>query len=313
MWYRLQPAALRALLTINVVVYVVWQLPLKFIPSVYAFVMGHLALNPAVPQVFLEPWQFITYNFLHLGVGLGGFLHVLFNMLWLVWMGRDYEELHGKEGLLSVYLLGGIGGGLLSVAVNGIPLLSATVIYGASASVLAIMTALAIRHPYKKISLFFFPPIRIIYLVAIFLAFDLLFLGASNTAIAAHAGGALSGFLMATLEKQGRDLSSWTGFLFGDGRASRGRSSRSRSSSRPRPDKDAPFMERLEGWLASRQKPKAEEDQDRGEREPRRHARILPIDGGQAEVDRILDKISQSGYESLSEEEKKTLYEASQR
>jgi len=174
------------------------------------------------------------------------------------------------------------------------------------------MTALAIRHPYKQIALFFFPPIRIIYLVAIFLAFDLLFLGASNTAIAAHAGGALSGFLIATLEKQGRDLSSWSGFLFGGG-SSRSRSRRGRSASTPRSSEDAPFMERLEGWLAARQKPNAKEEDERSEQEPRRHARILPIDGGQAEVDRILDKISQSGYESLSEEEKKTLYEASQR
>ncbi|GAB5521989.1 MAG: rhomboid family intramembrane serine protease [Rhodothermales bacterium] len=312
MWYRLQPAALRALLTINVVLYVVWQLPLKFIPPVATFVLEHLALNPAVPQVFFEPWQFITYNFLHLGVGLGGFLHVLFNMLWLVWMGRDYEELHGKDGLMAVYLIGGIGGGLLSVAVNGIPLLGASVIYGASASVIAVMTALAIRHPYKQVALFFFPPIRIIYLVLIFLAFDLLFLGASNTAIAAHAGGALFGFLMATLEKQGRDLSSWTGFLFPDGRS---RSSRSRSSSRSshaRPDPDAPMMERLETWLAGRKKPS---DEDETEPTKRRGPRpvMSPTKAGQAEVDRILDKISQTGYESLTDEEKQTLYEASQR
>ena len=71
-------------------------------------------------RVWFEPWQLVTYNFLHLSPGLNGLLHVLFNMLWLVWIGREYEYTYGAHKLTSLYVLAGVGGGLLSVVLHAL-------------------------------------------------------------------------------------------------------------------------------------------------------------------------------------------------
>ena len=103
------------LLMVNGGAYLLWQVLLIHIPPVRAFVWDHLALNPDLPRVLFEPWQLLTYGFLHLEPGLGGLLHVLFNMLWLVWIGRDLEELQGPGRLFGLYLIGAVGGALLTV------------------------------------------------------------------------------------------------------------------------------------------------------------------------------------------------------
>src|SRR5690606_998413 len=108
-------------LTINVVLYVLWQFVLLIqVESVYVFVRTHLTLHPALPGLLFEPWQLLTYSFLHLEAGFGGFLHILFNMLWLFWIGKEYEELHGPHRLLSAYVLGAVGGALLTVLLHNL-------------------------------------------------------------------------------------------------------------------------------------------------------------------------------------------------
>ena len=296
-WYRMQPPALRALLTINVVLYVLWVLVLVHIRSTGSFVVDHLALNPSTTEIIFEPWQLITYNFLHLGVGFGGLLHILFNMLWLVWIGRDFEQLHGSHRLLAVYLIGGVGGGLLTLAWYAL-FPSPAIVYGASASVLAVLTAVAIFYPHKSIALLFIPfPIRLIHLVIAFLVLDLLLIAGSNTAIAAHAGGALFGFLYAKGERAGMDLSSWAQVFFG--RPARSRSSRSR----PTPERTPLFSrpKRRTGNSGARITPMPNRDDETPPRSP------------DTEIDRILDKISEQGYEALTSEEKRLLYEASKK
>ena len=80
LWYNSQPRAIRLLLTINVVVYLVWRLVLVHIDAAQLFVYMHVALNPGIPGILFEPWQLLTYSFLHLSGGMGGLLHILFNM-----------------------------------------------------------------------------------------------------------------------------------------------------------------------------------------------------------------------------------------
>ena len=110
LWYFSQPRAIRILLLVNVVMYLVWNLVLvHFLPTA-TFVYTHLALNSNWSEVVFQPWQVLTYSFLHLGPGLGGFLHILFNMLWLVWIGREFEQVYGAPRLFSIYVLGSIGG-----------------------------------------------------------------------------------------------------------------------------------------------------------------------------------------------------------
>lgn len=298
------------LLTINVVAYVVWQVVFIHIDAARAFVGQHLMLHPALPDLLFEPWQVITYSFLHLEPGFGGFLHVLFNMLWLFWIGKEYEDLHGPHRLLSAYVFGALGGALLTVVLHalfpGATLFSGSV-HGASAAVLGVLTTVAVRYPFKSIGLFLLGTVRLIYIVIGFLALDILFLAGSNTSVSAHLGGALFGFLLAKVEGGGTDLSGWARLFFpGSRRRGTGRRGGAGGSTG--------FFGRMGAW-------KTRGEPDKGEAPPRRPATVHPIRppveaprrAPQDEVDRILDKISDQGYEALTDEEKRILYEASKR
>ncbi|QXD15873.1 rhomboid family intramembrane serine protease [Rhodocaloribacter litoris] len=311
-WYRVQPRALRALLTINVVAYVLWQVLLIHFDVTRRFVVEHVALNPAFPGILLEPWQLVTYGFLHLEPGFWGLIHILFNMLWLVWIGREYEELHGAHRLLAVYLLGSLGGGLLTVFLHALfPSVGAFggIVHGASASVLAVLTVVAVTYPYKSIALLFIGTVRLIYVVIGFLALDILFLAGGGTSVSAHLGGALFGFLFARAEAGGIDLSSWARLFF--------RSRRPRRASTRRDMREGEgLLGQVEAWLASRRAERAGQPDgparpaSPGVREPLTDADGNSLEG---EVDRILDKISEQGYDALTDEEKRILYEASRR
>ena len=316
-WYRMQPPAIRALLTINVVIYVLWFLLFQHFDFMQNLFRNHLALQ-AEPATFLfQPWQLVTYSFLHLGTDLSGILHITFNMLWLVWIGRDYEELHGSHRLLAVYIIAGIGGGILSIVLQGLfpgfPSLRAAdaavsvYVHGASASVLGIMMTMAILHPYKSVGLLFLGTIRLLYIVLGFLVIDVLFL--RGNAVGAHWGGALFGFLFAKAESSGVDLSSWANYFFrGNSRSGRSSSGSSEGDS---------VLSKLENWLASRNGPKEPQPKKQPTRE--RTWRRTEVDvevietSKEDEVDRILDKISAEGYEALTPAEKKILYEASRK
>jgi hypothetical protein len=169
------------------------------------------------------------------------------------------------------------------------------VVYGASASVLGVMAAVATLHPNKSIALLFIGVLPLKYVVIGFLVFDLLINVGSGVAVTAHLGGALFGFLFARLQREG-----WT---FG------GTGSQARSSKKG--DGGGGFLGKLDAWLGNRTEK---------ETKPKRGTRridssltdvkvVSEVD--QKEVDRILDKISEKGYDSLSEEEKRILYEAS--
>jgi membrane associated rhomboid family serine protease len=306
-WYNRQPPALRTIITINVGVYVLSQFLLALAPGIYTFARAHLALHPVFPDLLFEPWQLVTYNFLHMGRDFGGLLHIAFNMLWLFWIGKEYEEMHGSQRMWTLYLAAGIGGGLMCALLSPIaPGIAGggpadIPVYGASASVLGVIMAVAILYPYKQIGLLFFGVVRLLYVVVGFLIIDaLLALTSTGTAVAAHWGGALSGYLFAKNERGSLPI---VGSLFG-----------TKKRSRRGGTENLGLLDRLERWLGGG---------DDQETEPARSTRTstkpsstsdgtsTPSDAEQ-EVDRILDKISEHGYEALSDDEKRTLYEASQ-
>lgn len=319
-WYYAQPVALRTLVAINVVAYLIWQIVLIHIGPARAFVWNHLALNPALPDILFEPWQLMTYAFLHLQPGMGGLLHIGFNMLWLWWIGRDLEELQGSHTLTAVYVYGGLGGALLTVMLHGAfpgSTIFSGVVHGASGSVLGVMAAIAVLYPFKSIALFLIGVVKIRHLVLGLLALDILFLAAGGTSISAHLGGAAAGFAFAKLQQMGTSTNGWARVFF-TGRGGGGARSGSRGGS---------TLERLEGWLASRGSKKEARGGGDGAGKPGRGgtvkaAKIIRMDGtvrdvekeepaATPDIDRILDKISEKGYDSLSPEEKKILYEAS--
>lgn len=308
-WYRIQPQALRALLTINVVIYVLWLLIFIHIDAAALFVHRHLALNPSLPRILFEPWQLITYSFLHLRPGFWGLIHIGFNLLWLYWIGKEYEELHGAHRLFAAYIFGGLGGGILTVLLHAaFPGIGAFggIVHGASAAVLGVITTVAVLYPYKSVALLFIGTVRLIYLVIGYLALNLLFLSGGSMSVSAHLGGALFGFLLAKAEGRGIDLSGWARIFFPGG----SRYAYTSSYSGYGEQKEGVF-ERIGGWFSSKK------EENSGPARVRTLHSGGPAEeengGDEDEIDRILDKISERGYESLTDDEKRALYEASRR
>jgi rhomboid family protein len=306
-WYASQPTGLRTLVAINAAAYLLWNLVLIWIEPVQVFVWLHLALNPGLPGILFEPWQLLTYAFLHLQPGFGGLLHVGFNMLWLWWLGRDLEELQGSHTLVAVYAYGALGGAILTVMLHGAfpgsPIFNG-IVHGASGAVLGVMTALAVLYPFKSIGLFLIGTVRLRHVVIGLLLLDILFLSSGGTSVSAHFGGAMAGLAFARLQQMGTDTTGWARVFFQSG----GRSRRPGGASK---------MDRAEAWLSRRRTRKGS-----GEITAR-VIRMDPRTGTTAsrvaetrteeapDVDRILDKISEKGYDSLTPAEKKVLYEAS--
>jgi len=298
-WYQAQPRAIRMLLTINVIAYLVWQLILIHFDPARSFVLQHVALNPTLPGILFEPWQLITYSFLHLSPGLGGLLHILFNMLWMLWVGREYEQMHGSHRLLALYVLGGIGGGLMTVILHsifpGIGPFGGPVV-GASGSVLGIMTAVGVQYPQKSIALIFIGTVRIIHIVFAFAFLDILFLYGGSTSVSAHWGGIAAGFIWARSMQAGVDLSGWAKLIYPSGSAQQG----------------GGILHSLETWFEgrSRKGSKSPPESGGGSTMSTVNESRSPS-SSREDVDTILDKISEKGYDALTTDEKKTLLDAS--
>lgn len=313
LWYRSLPQALRWLLTINVAAYLLWAIVFSHFAVTAGFALSHLAFHTPWQQFLLEPWQLFTYSFVHLGtpgLGLGSLMHVGFNMLWLYWIGREYEAMHGPARLLGVYVWGSVGGAFLSALAYA--LLPATllgspgaIIHGASASVLGVLAAVAFTYPQKRIGLFLIGNFRLVHLLAAFLVLDVLFRLGGTTAVFAHLGGALAGLLLVRLQQRGVDLTAWFEVFFS--RAS-GRRSETASGNRLRD-----WLTRTEQRIASkRATPKESVRTERTRRGTRLSTRAEDTRPSlDSEVDRILDKISEHGMESLTDEDRELLEKAS--
>ena len=280
------------LIYINVAVFVAVMLVNVFLQLFNVQIIGMLdsfALPASFGRFILQPWSLITYMFIH-----ADFLHILFNMLWLYWFGNLFLCFFSSKHLRGLYLLGGICGGLLYiVADNVFPYFALSVpvstLVGASASILAIVAATAYREPNYLIQLFLFGTIRLKYLALIVIGADLLFITSSNAGgHIAHLGGALAGLWFASSLSKGRDLTAWinrlTDAIF--------------SLFQKKTWQRKPKMKIHYGAQSVREK-----DYDYNAR------RKAQSD----EVDRILEKLKKSGYESLTTEEKKKLFEASKR
>lgn len=228
-----------------------------------------------VPSLAVQqPWTFATYMFLH-----GDFWHLAFNMLMLFVFGPAVEERIGSAAFAVYFLICGLGGSVLSLAM---PLFTTVgVVIGASAAVLGVAMAFAVFWPNAPIYIFPLPvPIKAKWLVMFLVAVNLLFIRAPDgVARFAHVGGFLFGFI----------------WLYVKGYT--------------------PFVERLIAAPRRKTKPRvlvhpsasdAAATQKRPKRKPRRKS------DGYKEVDRVLDKISQSGIDSLTPEERRFLDEMSQ-
>lgn len=243
---------------------------------------------PASPVRFImQPWSLLTYMFMHEGL-----LHILFNMLWLYWFGAIFLNMFSAKHLRGLYVLGGICGGVLYMVAYNVfpyfrPYIDHSFMLGASAAVLAIVVAAAYREPNYPIRLFLLGTLRLKYLALIVIGMDLLLITSDNAGgHIAHLGGALAGLLFAAELGKGRDLTAWINRAI-DGTA---------ALFARKPCK--PKMKVHYSNSSTRQK-----DYDYNARKKAQSD----------EIDRILDKLRKTGYEGLSDEEKKSLFDASKR
>ncbi|NUN08894.1 MAG: rhomboid family intramembrane serine protease [Ignavibacteriaceae bacterium] len=238
---------------------------------------------------FFQVWQIITYQFLH-----GGFGHIFFNMFTLWMFGVELEQIWGSKKFLSYYLLCGVGGGVAHLGLSEFLTGSVPPVIGASGAIFGIMIAFALMFPDRYIFLYFLIPVKTKYFIGFMIVLNLLAIDDRGSGVAhlAHIGGALTGLLFIILDKK-------TSFgmkdYFGSLRHRR-RDEFSRSSS---------YSANNSGYSSRYDDDERVEDvkyEDIGEE---------PIT--QEDIDRILDKISQSGYKNLTDKEKKILFEASKR
>ncbi len=269
------------LILINIVVFVVALLISVFclllqLPDPADYIIKEFLMLPSnLKTLAYTPWSIITYMFLHSGI-----FHILFNMLVLYWFGNLFVEYLGKQKFISTYFLTGIVGGLFYVlCYNIFPYFSNTVetskALGASAAVMGIVFATATLLPNYSIVLAIFGPIRLKYIAFFYLLIDLVGISSSNAGgHLAHIGGALFGFIIIKQLQNGNDYTKMT----------------------------IKIMESI-GTLFKPKKMKVV------------HKSTININKNknsvsQEEIDKILDKISQNGYENLSAKEKEILFKA---
>ncbi len=276
---------LTKLIYINISVFVL----IKFF-GVFAFLMqtntwdiiNWFALPAEVTKIAQKPWSFISYMFVH-----QGFLHILFNLLWLFFGGQIFLQYLNNKQLLSTYVLGGIFGAFsYVVAFNTFPVfqqnLNQSMAIGASASVLAIVTAIATYTPNYSVQLTLIGRVKLKHIAIFSILLDILSIPKGNAGgHIAHLGGALYGFLYIQQLKSGKDWSKSFDWLLKSifHFFKKKPSSLKKVYNRPKND---------DQWRAN--KAAAQED-----------------------INRILDKISKSGYESLNKQEKETLFKASKK
>lgn len=248
------------------------------------FLLSYLAVPADLAMLLRRFWTPVTYMFLHTG-----FFHILFNMICLYWFGKMFLLFFSGKQLSSLYILGGLAGALLYVISYNIfpyyaPMVGSSLLLGASASVMAIMVAVGVYRPDMKVRLFLFGNVKLKYLAIIMVLVSYFGILSSNAGgELAHLGGALAGFVFAYRFKKGKDITKPLSRLL----------DRIANLFKPRKLK----VKKNPNVKNGRRMTDAEWNSNK--------ARNME------EIDKILDKIKTSGYESLSDKEKKRLFEQS--
>jgi membrane associated rhomboid family serine protease len=291
------PPVIKNLLIINGVIYflqiilnevVIGGLPGWYILNKWFALNPISGVDPAGQSFNFQVWQLITYQFMH-----GGFGHILFNMFALWMFGMEIENMWGSKKFLYYYLTCGVVAGLFQLFLPQLFGSSPAYTIGASGAIYGVLIAFGMLFPDRPIYLYFLFPIRAKYLIGFLIILEVLLVNSagSNVARLAHIGGALAGFVFIMLDKS---ITSPVKTML------MGRRSFSSGSSFTNPFSN--FSEKFKNRGNNIEDAKFY-DLDKNEEE-----KIT-----QEEIDRILDKISQSGYQNLTEREKKILFEASKK
>lgn len=281
--FKKQDNGLVKIILINVLIFICINVILVFSKvsnsfGIYNFIAHQLHIPAPFEEFILRPWTLLTYMISHQDI-----FHILFNMLFLYWFGKLIHEYLGNRRLINLYILGGIAGGLLYLVLfNFVPFFIQRTpqlgMIGASAAVYAIVVGAATLLPHYRFFLIFLGPVRITYIAAFYIFISFIgSVGANAGGNVAHLGGAMLGFIFIKQLQKGRDLGRPINAI-------------------------ADFFNKL---FSGKRKVKVSY-----RNEKKANPNSSP---DQEEIDAILDKISRSGYESLSKEEKQKLFRASQK
>lgn len=267
---------LEKIIAINVVVFLIAMV----LRSVLGGVIYWFQLPSELNSFLVKPWTIFTYAFLHFD-----FFHILFNMLWLYFIGRIFLNLFSSKMALNIYFLGAIFGGVFFIL--GYTILpgffkGATYLVGASAAVRALFIFICAYMPNKEVQ-FFTINVKLWYLGAAFVVFDVLGLfGTNSGGNLAHLGGAFLGYLYAKQLLKGNDI---------------GRGFES-------------IMDTVASWFKAASKTNLKTvHKDKSKVGGFTKGEFNQFNN-QKKIDVILDKISKSGYESLTAAEKEFLFRA---
>jgi membrane associated rhomboid family serine protease len=257
---------------INIAIFIISYLlkTLSFLLEIEGnIVINWFALKPGFNTLLLKPWTLVSYGFLH-----NGFFHILFNLLVLYYIGNIFLDFFNRKQFLTYYFLGIISGGIFyMLSYNYLPALKTheTILVGASAGVTSILIGIASYIPQYALRFQFIGNIKLLYIAIVFIVLDIIQIPIGNAGgHLAHLGGALTGYLLTAQFQQSKSLITLIESLF-------------------RSNKKKPLKTVYKNEQTSR-------------------SNVKKSDSQQAQIDRILDKISKSGYETLSKEEKDFLF-----
>ena len=276
----------------NIFVYIILVLIGVFsvllnLPSLVTGVKSVLEL-PASPVALLQkPWTVFTYMFLHSGI-----MHILWNMFALYAFGKIFLNFFSIRHFVGVYVLGGLFGALFFVlAYNIFPyfanVVGSSYLVGASAAVLAIVTASAVRSPEYRINLLFFGSVKLSIFAVFTVLISVLMLSGDNAGgNFAHLGGAFAGYLFAFLLGKGCDVTQIV-------------------------NRPLDWIESVCSGKIFKRKKKRKFTYSAGGKRGSDYEFNARKKADEAEINTILEKIKKGGYASLSDSEKKRLFDAS--
>jgi len=244
--------------------------------------LSYLSLSSNPVDLLWKPWSIITYAFFH-----SGFLHLLFNMLVLNFSSRLFLTYFTQKQFLNLYFTGTIFAGIIyMISYYLLPSLSSVDVslVGASGAIMAILFAVATYSPLMEVRLLLIGNVKLWHIAFFLIVIDLIQLPLENTGgHLAHLAGALFGYIYIKQLQRGSDIGSWFSFLM-----DKFVNLFSRKESTPFKKVHRNYMPKPEKTVS----------------------KIVTKDKTQKQIDEILDKISQSGYDSLTKEEKEFLFKA---
>ena len=233
-----------------------------------------VAISSEPMLVLTRPWTLLTYAFFHYG-----FLHLFFNMMVLNFSSRLFLIFFTQKQYLGLYILSAIFSGLCFV-ISFYFLHQTSSMVGASAAIMALLVATTTYQPLMEIRLLLIGNVKLWHITAVILLLDLLQIQVNNTGgHIAHLSGAFFGYIYIKLLQNGTDLSKIVDSVL----------------SLFNKKKSTPFKK----VHVNPKRPAV-----------KRESKIVVKDKTQQQLDEILDKISQSGYDSLTADEKEFLFKA---